>query len=458
MDETFDVVLTGNEIITIDQVEDKTELALKLKDGIQPELQRMLEAKGYSFDGVEPFFWFAEISNDIPNCYFLIFEESMQKDWTKALEQGVQYQLFHENSAPIGHSVYGWSERADNRYRTLGAFYAIPGTQINQYMSTDSFMQNLKTGVFRDVSVGMHVQECNCSICGAPDVLDFWAKLWGESECPHFLGERYNAKGEPDPKGKQICYGRVPKGDLSEVSQVYDGGAPLASVVPALSLSREKGLLDRQLQARLEHRFGMNSEQAKPEGLSSAKTVSYGGLVLPNGAAIRTSTSTSNIKGTAMAEPAVATVSVSFMDTLDARHLSRLAELEVLSGENDEEMDLGLTLDALFEKYETLEDRNKSLEADAAIGRSYKTQKIEDAIAEGVRAKGNDFKSDIYKAMLANADIDHIKQVEADFKAEADARRSVTHPNGTRLTTNGSDPTQLDDVKKARFNDPRYGS
>jgi hypothetical protein len=367
---------------------------------------------------------------------------------------GIQYQLFHQNSAPIGHSVYGWSERKDDRYRTLGAFYAIPGTQINQYMSADSFIANLKSGVFRDVSVGMNIQEAHCSICGADDVLDFWGKMWGETECTHYLGERYNSKGEHDPKGKITCYAKVPKGDLSEVSQVYDGGAPLAGVVPALTLSREKGLLDKQMQARLEHRFGMDLTQAKPEVISSAKTVSVAGLNdLLNSAKI-TSVRTTN-KEKPVTEPAEATVSISFMDTLDARHLSRLGELEVLSGERDDDMDLGLTLDALFDKYDALEERNKSLETDAAIGRSYKTQKIEDACAEGVRAKGNDFDADTYKAMLANATIEQIKRVEQDFKKEADAKLASARTKGTRLTTDGSDPIT---VAEARFNDPRFKS
>jgi hypothetical protein len=154
-------------------------------------------------------------------------------------------------------------------------------------------------------------------------------------------------------------------------------------------------------------------------------------------------------------EPAEATVSISFMDTLDARHLSRLGELEVLSGERDDDMDLGLTLDALFDKYDALEERNKSLETDAAIGRSYKTQKIEDACAEGVRAKGNDFDADTYKAMLANATIEQIKRVEQDFKKEADAKLASARTKGTRLTTDGSDPIT---VAEARFNDPRFKS
>src|SRR5262245_31804357 len=179
--EPLDLVVPGNPLLTIEDVLADTELGLQLKDGIEPDLKKRLEKKGYSFDGVEPFFWFAEVSNDLPNVYDLIFEKAMQKDWVGRLEEGVQYQLFHENSAPIGHSVYGWSEAHEGRYRTLGAFYALPGSQINEYMSTDDFIKNIKAGVFRDVSVGMAVDEAKCSICGGDDVMDFWAKLFGES-------------------------------------------------------------------------------------------------------------------------------------------------------------------------------------------------------------------------------------------------------------------------------------
>jgi len=445
--ELLDVVLTGNELITIENVAATTELALKFEAGIEPELKKLVEKKGFTFDGVEPFFWFAEISNDIPNCYYLIFDKKMQKEWTASLSDGVQYQLFHENSAPVGQSIYGWSEQQGDRYRTLGAFYALPGTQINSYMSTDDFARNVKAGVFRDVSVGMGIEEVECTICQG-DPTDWLGKIFGECECEHWLGETYDVDGTPT-----VCMGRVNKGILSEVSQVHDGGAPMAGVLPALTLSRQKGLLDPRLQARLETRFGAIENEAKPEAIAAPATTVFGGGALTGSAKIWTAS------GTRMSTPATITTSkeskVSLADSLDKRHLDRIVEMELVT--DGEELDPTVIFDGLFDVIDKLEDRSKSLETDAQVGRSYKTEKIDDAIAAGIRAKGNDFAADTYKAMLTRCTIDEIKQIEKDFTAEGDARHAPASPTGTRLTSDGGEPIQLDDAKRAsKFNDKRY--
>jgi hypothetical protein len=443
--ELMDVVLTGNQLITIENVSKNTELALKFEAGIEPELTKLAEKKGFSFDGVDPFFWFAEISNDIPNCYYLIFDKPMQKDWTKTLQTGVQYQLFHDNTAPVGHSIYGWTEQSNERFRTLGAFYAVPGTQINQYMSTDDFARNIKAGVFRDVSVGMGVETCECTICGA-DPTDWLGKIFGEAECEHWLGETYDVDGKPT-----VCYGKVTQGILAEVSQVYDGGAPMASVIPALTLSRSDRLLEPRLQARLESRFGAQEFEAKPVAINAPATIAFEGA---RSGRYWTATATSGTK-TSVKPAQNKGETVSLVDALDTRLLDRIYDLEIFA--EGDEIDPGKMVDGFIGIIDKLEERNKSLETDAQVGRSYKTEKIDDAIASGIRAKGNDFAAETYKAMLSRCTIEEIKQIEKDFTAEGDARHAPASTTGTRLTSDGGEPLQLDDVRKTeKFNDKRY--
>ena len=52
-------------------------------------------------------------------------------------------------------------------------------------------------------------------------------------------------------------------------------------------------------------------------------------------------------------------------------------------------------------------------------GRAYRDDLVAQALAEGVRAQGEGFPQETYRAMLTDAPLDHIKQIRDQFAAQA---------------------------------------
>jgi hypothetical protein len=55
-------------------------------------------------------------------------------------------------------------------------------------------------------------------------------------------------------------------------------------------------------------------------------------------------------------------------------------------------------------------------------GRAYREELVNQAVAEGVRAMGEAFPEETYRAMLTGAPLEHIRQVCDTFAAQGDAR------------------------------------
>jgi hypothetical protein len=467
--EQKDVVI-GGKFLDLAQARKNTNLDIEFGSGdTNDKLLELAKAKAPDptvFDEYPPYFYFAEISNDLVNCYYLSFQKPVLESWVDTLKDGVQFQAFHQNNSPIGHSIYGWQENTGDRERVLGAFYAQPGIKLNQYMDNDSFIAAVKGGSLRDVSVGMFVDEVECNICGG-DPTDAWGKFFGDCDCEHWLGEQYPIT---DDKGKETgetvtCIGLVNKGQLNEVSQVYDGGAPMAGIIPAMQLSRAQGLLDPRLQDRLESRFGI-SGVGDMSGIDFASDFSSAWLTPDQLKKIKKHVKAStqvSAKETHVTEkePAVAEVEVRLADSLNDKQLTRLKELEVEVGDADGNFDFGILVESMTDKIVDLIDDVKTLEADAKIGRDYKAEKIDDTVAAGIRAKGNDWNADGYRKMLERCTIDEVKMFLSDLTAEGDAKFANPEGDSSRKTTGGDsvEEVTVDTGKsKKQFNDPRFKS
>lgn len=86
---------------------------------------------------------------------------------------------------------------------------------------------------------------------------------------------------------------------------------------------------------------------------------------------------------------------------------------------------------------------------DAQVGREMKAEAIQDALKAGVRAFGNDFKSDIYERNLAKMDIEGIKAQRDDWNSVGDAKFGAGKEGSTRLTPAG-ETFEPDDKPKKR--------
>lgn len=78
--------------------------------------------------------------------------------------------------------------------------------------------------------------------------------------------------------------------------------------------------------------------------------------------------------------------------------------------------------------------RIAALEPQAKEGVQYRTDLIEAALAEGVRAQGNDFDRELYGSMLKDAPVAVIKRMRDDWKKVADQ----TLPAG-RVSSDGNE-------------------
>lgn len=463
--ESRDVSIHGN-LINLNKARAQTNLDIEFGgENIREKLLDLAKSKAPDpeiFDTHDPYFYFAEASNDLVNCYYLSFQKPMLESWVDSLKDGVQFQLHHNNSAPIGHSIYGWQENKDGRERIIGAFYAIPGVQLNEYMSNDSFIAGIKSGTLRDVSVGMFVEECECSICGG-DPMDWWGKWMGTCDCEHWLGEEYPITdiNEKETGEKVVCTGLVRSGQLNEVSTVFAGGAPMAGIVPAMQLSRSQGLLDPRLQDRLERRFGISGV-----GTDSVATFTPGfkpaWMSEEELRVIRSRAVSVPVKENDVAkenEATTATIEVKLADMLTDNQLDRLKELGIETSDEEGNFNLFVMMESMTNKLAETMDSLESVEADAKIGRAYKAEKIADTIAAGIRANGNEWDAAGYQKMLEGVTIDQVKMLLNDLTKQGDAKFATKEGNPTRLTGDGeSNDEATVEAENKKFNDRRYQS
>lgn len=118
-----------------------------------------------------------------------------------------------------------------------------------------------------------------------------------------------------------------------------------------------------------------------------------------------------------------------------------VAEIErAMRGIGRADMDVTGRVVALVAEFRRLRKENARLATEAAMGRQYREDLIQETLATGVGAQGAGFPVEQYRTLLASADIDAIKAVRDGF-AEARAARL---PVG-RQSSNGSAPAYRED-------------
>lgn len=191
-------------------------------------------------------------------------------------------------------------------------------------------------------------------------------------DCRHFPGISYEEEGKKTP---QMATYTIDNARLSEVSGVFDGSTPSAMLLKAERSAKAGQLTKEQIdQIQETYRFTLPSS------------------------------------------PRYSVPKEEKMDLAKVRGL--------LQVETDEEVE-----DALSK----LAGRVKSLEAQAADGRHYRERVVADALAEGIRAHGEEFDSEAYESVLKNASLTAIEKMRDDWKRIADkvfpaGRQSAEEP------------------------------
>lgn len=376
-----------------------------------------------------PFFWRAEISNSALDAYYTRMATSSLQNYAADATAGVSFLPAHDvRAAPLGRSLRGEYQRtpAGQREWVTADFYTLQGADP----AVDAFIARVRGGLVQDVSIGFYGARFRCSLCGAvtpPDARTGPA-------CDHVPGLEY-----PDPTSgrRQLAFLWVEDAHLAEVSAVYEGATPGATIVAAKARAlAAAGALPREAAEQLRARYAVPVEVPRvfavaPAGARAAQedaedamewvTDLRAALAAADGAAVPDDPAAVL---TAVRE-ALAAGRAAQQDLAAAR-----AALERATAERD----------ALRAELETLRPL-------AADGARYREDLLAAALAEGVRAHGAAFPRERWAERLAQADLAFIQDMQAEWAAIAAARL----PAGRQTTDVPAPPAPARAVPLAAF-------
>ena len=212
------------------------------------------------FGSFAPLFWRVRASSNRLDFYHTRMRPGRTKtlgNFERMLKEGVSYQNSHDWTRN------GWGQSLDGRTITTdeidreigepvvevwGDFFTLSGLSL-EGQHTDHFGAAIRAGVWRDVSVGFFASDIECGLCGKQSF-----EWWKEDGCTHIPGVEYElATGEGDTI-RAVAWAWINDGELSEVSQVFDGATPGAAVAKAEQMSLE-GQLPEETRAKVERRY-----------------------------------------------------------------------------------------------------------------------------------------------------------------------------------------------------------
>lgn len=220
--------------------------------------QRELDISDTDLEAFDPTFFRVQASNQKLDAYFTRMTDTTLANFAADAKMGVSLQQSHNGNRDLG---LGRSLDAEVKGRSGSQvveidFYTIPGLQSGS-VSSDNLIRGIKSGIYRDVSVGFTPGKFECSICGGDPMNDIWRYFSGEIDydecCFHYPGNSYETK-----KGKrEVATAWIHDGRLNEVSFVYDGATPGASIlaIEKARMAKEMKLLPVDVENMLEKRY-----------------------------------------------------------------------------------------------------------------------------------------------------------------------------------------------------------
>lgn len=429
------------------------------------------------FDEKAPFTWRVEASSSRLDSYYTRMDEQSLKNYAKDATDGVMFLDSHvKRQLGYGQSVHGEYVAGDllsdkNPSRMHADFFTIPGIKLNA-VDTDSFIDGVRSGVIRDVSIGFIPESFECSVCGR-DPFDWWSM-----DCMHIPGAYYDKTGKEvtsKSKGEQ-AFAWVRNARLSEVSAVFDGATPGAHIEKAKYLVERGELsradvtcLERSLRVRLPTAailvpsFAIRGESLVVE---SGEAI-FDGVRYTKGMEVEVPKAFKRVGSAAAAEqqPSASTEEERAPEASDA--VVPTAENE-RSSETQEE-NVTMTEEQIRALEKRASDAEQALNAIRVAARSagaegedepvavithlrsevarltplaqdgvdYRAATITEALAEGVRAFGAEsFDEGEYRTMLEGMAMKHIILQRDNWKKIGDA--SIT--GGRKTTSVGNEP------------------
>lgn len=370
-------------------------------------------------DERELFVWSATVSNSNLDSYFTRMHESSLRNYAEDAKAGLAYMNSHHIGGwtglaelPLGHSF-------DGRYigpsgagpaRVDETFYTFRGMAPNgtASLTTDQLIENLRSGIARDISITFMPGSYRCSIDG----LD-----WSSYDCRHWPGRTYprvNAKGE-DTGETDLAFLWVHDAHQSEASSVYDGATPGCMVSKAKRLA-QAGEIRIETIDWLEQRYRIKLPHP-------ARSFPGADIVTPEREApvelTDADVATVRLALTETGAPADAPVPATVRSLVD-----ELKQLRALPSEID--------------RLKPFEDELTRLRPLADEGRKYRADEVSRALTEGKRAMGAEFAEETYRGLLEVAPLETVQRMAEDWKAIGDKQ----FPGG-RKSQDAGEPTPI---------------
>lgn len=377
-----------------------------------------------------PFFFPAEISSDLVDAYSSHMTLSTLTNFMNDAKAGVALLPAHEHDdLPFGRSLDAMLENVIDppRTRVVTDFYTVPGLKLNS-VTTDDLINGIRSGVLREVSVGFWGGEMTCDLCQR----SIWS--W---DCPHIPGLKYEVESAGVIGFRTATYA-VDNAHLAEVSIVYDGATPRAEILKA-EREASTGRLRPEAARMIEQRFRVKLPAAKR---------SFAGADIPQSKQKEGAMSLDELlAGVRKALALNPDADVMEAVTEAGAELQRLRPLEAATQEAQ------VRVKTLEGELATAQERATALESDAADGRQYRADLLEQALVEGVRALGDKFDKATYETLLRGASLATIKRMRDDWQVQGDARL----PGGRASTDSGEPaPKKTDEPKRHTGPDTAY--
>ncbi len=360
----------------------------EIPESVEHSLKDLIEA---DLGGVSPFFFPAEISSDRLDSHFTHMLDSTLKNFAAESEVGVSFLDSHvHRRLGLGYTLTGTYEKVNGVTRVVSDVYTVPGIGLGDgsYASTDDFIRALRARLVRKVSVGFHGGDMICDICGN--------SFWDWRACKHWPGRKYIVNGDNGDNGdgeEVVSTFGIDDAHLAEVSAVYEGSTPGAMILRAKGMA-EAGLLDGEEIRRLEVQYRIK---------------------LPTGQRVWPVEKTQKNGEKPMADKPDSTI----------------LQIKAILAE------AGAPHEDPAKAAQWLADENVKLTSLADDGRLYRSDLIDEALTQGVRANGESFTEAAmatYRKMFSTADISIVKQMSADWQRQGDKIFK-----GKRLTVDGEE-------------------
>lgn len=429
----------------------------------------------------------------IPNRYVQLTKELLDV-YAEDAKKGVSLLLDHSWS-PDGFFGLGGRPKAaipygrtfDSRfeagaeegetYSLMGDHYMLRGVELDG-IKTNDLAVSIEAGTLFDTSIGFGYDKAICSVCGE-----------NYRRCNHNAGVTYEIENEDGTTSQKLCYIKAkPPGFLMENSLVFDGAYPGAGVMSKAGdvFENENGIYqvvndikgidpDKHMIATYSQKAGLTTLIKKSE---HKKIFATGGIVpvpenkplpstgldfvIPSNLANEISNALKNLKGVEkpMNEKLTTMLESFGIECKDGKMpdniLEQLAEkwdgvtetikasvepMKTAEGTFSATEYLGIPVKEISEKLgaETSSDEVLNL---AKEGQEYRKQLIDDAMAMGVRAMGNDFPKETYETTFAAMGTKAIKDIMKTFESQA---MSIPTGRQTKLDASGKPKNSIPD-------------